>query len=200
MRKIIVLSFISLDGVMQAPGGPEEDTSGSFKYGGWVAPYFDESLGKIMDKQMNKHSDLLLGRKTFEIFAAYWPHHEDEWPGINDVTKYVASNTLSVNNWENSVFLKGDVVEKIKKLKLQNGTDLQVHGSSNFIQTLLKNDLIDEFWLEIFPLTLGNGKRLFEKGTIPANFKLLESEITPSGVIVASYVREGDVKTSSFGA
>jgi dihydrofolate reductase len=200
MRKIIVLSFISLDGVMQAPGGPEEDTSGSFKYGGWVAPYFDESLGKIMDKQMNKHSDLLLGRKTFEIFAAYWPHHEDEWPGINDVTKYVASNTLSVNNWENSVFLKGDVVEKIKKLKLQNGTDLQVHGSSNFIQTLLKNDLIDEFWLKIFPLTLGNGKRLFEKGTIPANFKLLESEITPSGVIVASYVREGDVKTSSFGA
>jgi dihydrofolate reductase len=199
MRKIIVLSFVSLDGVMQAPGGPEEDNSGGFKYGGWVAPFFDESLGKIMNKQMSNHSDLLLGRKTFEIFAAYWPHHEAEWPGINDVTKYVASNTLSGHNWNNSVFLKGDVVEQIKKLKQQDGTDLQVHGSRDFIQTLLKNDLIDEFWLKIFPLTLGNGKHLFEKGTIPANFKLLESEITPSGVIVASYVREGDVKTSSLG-
>jgi dihydrofolate reductase len=198
LRKIIVLSFITLDGVMQAPGGPEEDTSGGFKYGGWVFPYFDESLGKIMDKQMRNYSDLLLGRKTFEIFAAYWPYHETDWPGINKVTKYIASNTLSTHEWSNSVFLKGNVVEHIKALKQQNGTDLQVHGSGNLIQTLLKNDLIDEFWLKIIPITLGNGKRLFSEGTIPSNFKLLENEITPSGVIVASYRREGKIKTGSF--
>lgn len=184
---------------MQAPGGPEEDTSGGFKYGGWVLPYFDESLGEIMSKQMSNHSDLLLGRKTFEIFAAYWPHHEADWPGINKVTKYVVSNTLSKHEWSNSVFLKGDVVEHIKKLKQQDGSDLQVHGSSNFIQTLLKHDLVDELWIKIFPITLGNGKRLFDKGAIPVNFKLLESEVTPSGVIVASYARKGKVKTGSFG-
>jgi dihydrofolate reductase len=183
---------------MQAPGGPEEDTSGDFKFGGWTVPFFDETAGKIMSKQMSKHTDLLLGRKTFEIFAAYWPDHEADWPGINKVTKYVASNTISKHGWSNSVFLSGDIVEQIKKLKQQNGSDLQVHGSSNFIQTLLKYDLVDEFWLKIFPITLGNGKRLFGEGTIPANFKLLESEATPRGVLVVTYAREGNVKTGAF--
>ena len=197
MRKIIVLSFITLDGVMQAPGGPEEDSSNNFKYGGWVVPYFDESAGKIMAKQM-KSSDLLLGRKTFEIFASYWPTHEDAWPGINKVTKYVASNTLSKSKWNNSVFLKGDIVTQVKKLKEQKGSDLQVHGSGDLIQTLLKYDLVDELWLKIFPITLVNGKKLFDKGTIPANFKLIESNITSKGVIFASYKRDGKVKTGSF--
>jgi dihydrofolate reductase len=196
MRKIIVPSFITLDGVMQAPGGPEEDTSGGFKYGGWVAPYFDEASGKVMEKQM-KPADLLLGRKTFEIFASYWPEHTDSWPGINDVTKYVVSKTMKKSDWKNSVFLTS--LADIEKLKNSEGSDLQVWGSGNLVQTLLKHDLVDEFWLKIFPLTLGTGKRLFDKGTIPANFKLIESMITPSGVIFASYARDGEVKTGSFG-
>jgi dihydrofolate reductase len=199
MRKVIVLSFLTLDGVIQAPGGPEEDTSGGFKYGGWVFPFFDEFFGTVMGEQMSKPSDLLLGRKTFEIFASYWPDHETEWPGINSKAKYVASNTVSESNWNNSIFLKGNVEDQIRKLKQQDGPDLQVHGSANFIQTLLKHDLVDEFWLKIFPITLGNGKRLFESGTIPANFMLLENKVTPSGVIIASYRRDGDVKTGTFG-
>ena len=198
MRKLIVLSFITLDGVMQAPGGPEEDTSNDFKYGGWTFPYFDEESGKIMSKQMSGKSDLLLGRKTFEIFASYWPEHANEWPGINEVTKYVASNTLSSSKWNNSVFLKGDIVSQIKKIKQENGPDIQVHGSGNLIQTLLKNDLVDELWLKIFPITLGKGKRLFDTGAIPANFKLIDAKITKKGVIFASYVRDGEVKTGSF--
>ena len=199
MRKIIVLSFITLDGVIQAPGGPEEDTAGSFKYGGWTAPYFDDFLGKVMNKQMRESFALLLGRKTFEIFASYWPDHEAEWPGVNNATKYVVSNTVSSHKWENSVLLKGNVVDEIKKLKIQDGPDLQVHGSGNLIQTLLRNDLVDELWLKIFPITLGSGKRLFAEGTIPAAFKLLESKTSPSGVIIASYSRAGEVKTGSFG-
>lgn len=198
MRKIIVLSFITLDGVMQAPGGPEEDTSGSFKYGGWAVPYFDEFAGKIMDKQMSKPFELLLGRKTFEIFASYWPQHESSWPGINDATKYVASNALTEHEWENSIFIGGDVVDEIKKLKEKSGPDLQVHGSGKLIQTLLQNDLVDELWLKIFPITLGSGKRLFAEGTIPAAFKLTESKVSPSGVIFATYERAGEVKTGSF--
>jgi dihydrofolate reductase len=198
MRKIIVLSFMSLDGVIQAPGGSEEDTSGGFKYGGWVFPYFDESAGKIMAEQMSKNSDLLLGRKTYEIFASYWPEHEDQWPGVNQVTKYVASNTLKQARWNNSVLLKGNVEDQIRKIKQLDGPDIQVHGSANFIQTLLKNDLVDEFWLKIFPLTLGKGKRLFENGSIPARFRLIESDVTPAGVIVASYARNGEVKTGTF--
>jgi dihydrofolate reductase len=198
MRKLIVLSFMSLDGVVQAPGGPEEDTSGGFKFGGWVFPYFDESAGNIMDEQLSKNSDLLLGRKTYEIFASYWPDHENDWPGINKVTKYVASNTLSNPLWNNSVVLKGNIEEQIKTIKQKDGTDIQVHGSANLIQTLLKNDLVDELWLKIFPLTLGKGKRLFESGAIPAAFRLQESTVTPAGVIVASYARDGEVRTGSF--
>jgi dihydrofolate reductase len=198
MRKIIVLSFITLDGVMQAPGGPTEDTSGDFTYGGWTVPYFDDFLGQVISEQMGKPFDLLLGRKTFEIFASYWPYHEEEGAGINKATKYVASNTMTSHEWEKSVFLKGNVAEEIKKLKQQDGPDLQVHGSGNLIQTLLEHDLVDEFWLKIFPVTVGMGKRLFDKGTIPAAFTLTESKTSPSGVIIASFKRAGEVKTGSF--
>ena len=202
MRKIIVLSFISLDGVMQAPGGPEEDPSGDFKYGGWVAPYFDDVSGKVMEKQM-KPADLLLGRKTFEIFASYWPEHADYWPGIMDVTKYVMSGTMKKSDplaigWKNSVFLKS--LEDIEKLKNSKGSDIQVHGSGELIQMLLKNDLVDELWIKIYPLTLGKGKKLFENGTIPAAFTLIESSVIPSGVIIANYKRAGNVKTGTIGA
>lgn len=202
MRKLIVLSFITLDGVMQAPGGPEEDPTGGFKYGGWVAGYFDDFLGKVMDKQMSKPFDLLLGRKTYEIFAAHWPYvkaNEDPVAAaINHAKKYVASKTLKTLDWSNSELIKGDVAKEVKKLKEQDGPEIQVHGSGNLIQTLLKHDLVDELWLKIFPITLGRGKRLFAEGTIPGGFKLLESEISPSGVIVASYARAGEVKTGSF--
>jgi dihydrofolate reductase len=198
MRKIIVLSFITLDGVMQGPGGPTEDTSGNFTYGGWTVPYFDEFLGGIMAEQMSKPFDLLLGRKTFEIFASYWPDHEEEGPGINQATKYVASNTLTEHEWRKSVFLIGDVVGELKKLKGQDGPDLQVHGSSDLIQTLLEHDLVDEFWLKIFPVTLGMGKRLFGNGTIPASFTLIDAKSSQSGVIIATFKRAGEVKTGSF--
>jgi dihydrofolate reductase len=199
MRKIIVLSFISLDGVMQAPGGPKEDTTNGFKYGGWTFPYFDDFAGKIMGEQMKNKVEYLLGRKTFEIFASYWPKHNDVWPGINSATKYVASNTLTKHKWNNSVFLKGNIVDKIKKLKQTKGPDLQVHGSGKLMQTLLKNDLVDELWLKIFPVTLGPGKRLFAEGTIPAAFKLTSSKISPKGVIIANYERSGKVKTGPMG-
>lgn len=197
VRKLIVLTFISLDGVMQAPGGPKEDTSNSFKYGGWIVPYFDEVGGKIMEKQM-KPADLLLGRRTFEIFSSYWPEHEPEWPGINEVTKYVVSKTMKKSDWKNSVFLKS--LADIKKLKNSKGRDIQVHGSGELVQTILKHDLVDELWLKIFPVTLGEGKRLFGQGTIPAAFKLTYSKVTPSGVIFANYSRDGKVKTGSFGS
>jgi dihydrofolate reductase len=198
MRKIIVTEFVTLDGVMQAPGGPTEDTTGGFAYGGWTVPYFDDFSGQVMSEQMSKPFHLLLGRKTFEIFASYWPQHEQEWPGINSVTKYVASNTLTEHTWSNTVFLKENVVDEIKKLKGQDGPNLQVYGSGNFIQTLLKNDLVDEFWLKIFPITLGMGKRLFTEGTIPAAFKLTDSKVSPKGVIIANYERAGEVETGSF--
>lgn len=198
MRNIIVLSFITLDGVMQAPGGPEEDTTGGFSYGGWTVPYFDDFLGNEMAEQMNRPFDLLLGRKTYELFASYWPHHVDEGPGINNATKYVASHAPMAFSWERSVHLQGDVVEEVKKLKAQDGPELQVHGSGNLIQTLLRHDLIDEMWLKIFPITLGTGKRLFAEGTTPGAFSLREAKMSPSGVIVASYERAGDVQSGSF--
>ena len=200
MRKIIVLSFITLDGVMQAPGGPDEDASSDFKYGGWTAPYYaeaDEAAGEFMQKQL-KSADLLLGRKTFELFAAYWPEHADVWPGINDVTKYGVSKTMKKSDWKNSVFLKS--VDDIKKLKNSEGSDIQVHGSGNLIQTLFKHDLVDELWLKTFPVTLGTGKRLFDAGTIPAAFTLTDSLVTSNGVIFANYKRAGEVKTGTIGA
>lgn len=197
MRKLIVLSMITLDGVMQAPGGPNEDTSGGFRHGGWVAPYFDESYDKTLERQL-KPADYLLGRKTFEIFANYWPEHADYWPAINEGTKYVLSNTLEKSDWKNSVFLKS--LADIEKLKDANGADIQVHGSGELVQLLLKHDLVDELWLKIHPLTLGNGKKLFDTGTIPVAFTLAESSITPSGVIIANYRRSGKVQTGTVGA
>jgi dihydrofolate reductase len=197
MRKVIVISMITLDGVVQAPGGPEEDTSGGFKYGGWVAPYGDEIYGKAMEKLM-KPADLLLGRKTFEIFAGYWPKHENGWPGINDVAKYVVSRTRKKSDWKNSVFLKSTA--DIKKLKNSEGSDIKVWGSSELVQLLLKNDLVDELWLNIHPITLGKGKKLFGNGPIPAAFTLMESTATTTGVLIAGYKRAGKVKTGTIGA
>ncbi len=191
MRKIIVLEHITLDGVIQAPGGPEEDTSNGFAHGGWIAPYSDEVLGTALRKQMNSTFDLLLGRKTFDIWAPYWPHHADIWPGVNTATKYVASNTITSSEWTPSVFLSGDIAEKVADIKQQKGPDLHVWGSANLLQTLIKHDLVDTFWLMIYPVTLGSGKRLFAEGTIPAAFKVTESIVGSSGVLVVTYERAG---------
>lgn len=197
MRKVIVLEHISLDGVIQSPGGPNEDTSGGFAYGGWIAPYSDERLGTLLRRQMNLPFDLLLGRKTFEIWEPYWPQHADEWPGVNTATKYVASNTRTSSKWQPSVFLDGDIAGKVAELKQQQGSDLHVWGSGNLIQTLIKHDLVDAFWLMIYPVTLGSGKRLFAGGTIPAAFRVTESEVTPKGVMVVNYERAGAIATVS---
>jgi dihydrofolate reductase len=199
LRRLVALTFLTLDGVIQAPGGPNEDTSGGFKYGGWTVGYWDDYLGKVMDEQMAEPFNLLLGRKTYEIFAAYWPNSKEPIAKIlNNAKKYVVSTTLSALNWNNSVLVKGDITEEIRKLKQQDGPELQVHGSSNLIQTLFKNDLVDEFWLKTFPVTIGTGKRLFGEGTIPASFKLVKSEVSTTGVIAATYVRDGKIKTGSF--
>jgi dihydrofolate reductase len=196
VRKIIVLSMISLDGVLQAPGGPKEDTSGGFKYGGWTEPYGDEVYGKVVEKEL-KPAVYLLGRKTFEIWENYWPEHADFWTGINDGTKYILSKTRKKSEWKNSVFIKS--VADIKKLKNSKGSDIQVWGSGKLIQLLLKNDLVDELRLKIHPLTLGKGKKLFDNGAIPAAFTLTESLVTSTGVIIAYYKRAGKVKTGTVG-
>jgi dihydrofolate reductase len=197
MRKIIVVEFITIDGVMQAPGGSKEDTAEGFKFGGWMGPYFDEAGGKEMEIQMKETSALLLGRKTYDIFAGYWPKHADQgWPQVNKITKYVVSKTLKNPTWENTEVIHG--IKELKDLKNSIGPDLQVYGSSKLVQTLMKHDLVDEFWLKIFPITLGTGKRLFNEGTIPAAFNLFKSKITPSGVIFAYYKRAGEVKTADI--
>ena len=188
--------MITLDGVMQAPGGSKEDAAEGFKYGGWTAPYTEANGSEFFEKNMQP-ADYLLGRKTFEIFAGYWPQHVDVWPGINDGTKYVLSSTSKKADWKNTVFLKS--LEDIKHLKNSDGSDIHVWGSSKLIQLLLKNDLVDELRLVIYPLTLGQGKKLFAEGTIPAAFTLTESTVTPGGVIMASYKRSGEVKTGNVG-
>jgi dihydrofolate reductase len=195
MRKIIVLSMISLDGVLQAPGGPEEDTSGGFKYGGWTAPYGDEAYGKAVQEEL-KPADYLLGRKTFEIWENYWPKHADFWPGINDGTKYVLSKTREKSDWNKTVFIK-DLAD-IKQLKNSEGGDIQVWGSSELIHLLLKNDLVDELRLKIHPLTLGKGKRLFDDNANAGAFTLTDSNVTAKGVILANYKRAGEVKTGTI--
>lgn len=189
--------MITLDGVMQGPGGPEEDTSGGFKYGGWVAPYDDDVAGEVMQRMM-KTSDLLLGRKTFEIWENYWPEHAQYWPGIMEVNKYVLSTTRSSSDWKNSVFFNR--LSDIENLKRSEGSDLQVWGSSELIQLLLNHDLVDELWLMIHPLTLGEGKKLFTHGPIPAAFTLVDSVVTSKGVILAHYERGGEVVTGRVGA
>ena len=197
MRKIIVISDITLDGVVQAPGAPEEDTSGGFKYGGWIAPYLDESTNEAMEKQM-KPADYLLGGRTFEIFANYWPQHADYWPGINEGIKYVLSDTMETSDWKNTVFLNN--LADVEKLKNSEGPDIQVWGSGNLVQSLLKEDLVDELWLKIYPVTIGAGKKLFGDGTIPAAYALTDSTITPTGVIMANYRRAGEIKTATVEA
>ena len=198
MRKIIVISMITLDGVMQAPGGPEEDTSGDFNYGGWTATNADAISGKAVQKEMSQKTDYLLGRKTFDIWEDYWPGHADNWPGINDVTKYVMSTTRKKSDWKNSVFLNS--LDDIQKLKNSNGSYIKVWGSSKLVQLLLKHDLVDELWLNIYPLTLGEGKKLFDDSSVPAAFTLTESTVTPGGVIIANYKRAGKVITGTVGS
>ena len=198
MRKINVLTFMTMDGVMQGPGGPEEDTSNGFNRGGWSVGYFDEAVGQEMGKQMGQKFDLLLGRRTYEIFKSFWPQQKDPTgDAINSATKYVATNRPVGTDW-NTVRLEGDVADAIRKLKAGSGPQLQVHGSATLIQTLLKADLVDELWLKIFPVTVGTGRRLFAEGTAYAGFELIESSASPSGVILAKYRRAGDVKSGSF--
>ena len=201
MRKLIVLTFMTLDGVMQAPGGPGEDDSGGFKYGGWSVPYFDEFLGNIMSEQMGHPLDLILGRRTYDIFAAHWPRVGDDDPGarvINRARKYVVSHRPVSLEWKTTIPIDGDVAGKIKHLKTEDGPEIQVHGSGNLIQTLLKNDLVDELWLKTFPVVLGSGKRLFAEGTMPTGFSVKESRTSPGGVVVSTYARAGEVKLGSF--
>jgi dihydrofolate reductase len=195
MRKVIVLSFLTLDGVVQ------QDPGGGFPYGEWDAPFWDDFLDQVMLEQMSKPYELVLGRKTYEKCAAYWPYQNTEEnplaAGLNTAKKYVASRTIQKLDWKNSTLLQGDVAQEIEKLKQQEGPPLQVHGSGNLIQTLLKHDLVDEWWLKIFPIMLGTGKRLFAEGTLPTAFTLRETKTSARGVIVASYVRVGTVQTAS---
>jgi dihydrofolate reductase len=202
MRKIIVLSFLTLDGVMQAPGGPDEDTTSGFTFGGWQAPYAGDDAMKEMAEQLNKPFDLLLGRKTYDIFANYWPKHTEGFVGepFDACKKYVVSHSQISLPWHNSELVTGDIVAGLKKLKGSDGPMLQVHGSGNLVQTLLKEDLADELWLKIHPLTLGTGKKLFEDGTLPAAFELIEHHVTSDGVIFANYKRAGKVKTGTIEA
>jgi dihydrofolate reductase len=201
MRKIILQEFITLDGVMQAPGGSDEDTENGFKYGGWTAPFFlgaDDESGEFMKRWMQS-TDILLGRVTFDLFADYWPKHAEMWPGIQDVKKYVMTNSLSENktDWRNVTFIK--TVDDIKKLKKSEGGDIKIHGSGNLAQTLFKHDLVDELVLMMFPITLGTGKKLFGEGTIPAAYKMTDSLVTSNGVIFGYYKRDGEVKTGNVG-
>ena len=193
MRKVIVISHVSLDGVIQSMGRPDEDTSGGFAYGGWIAPFSADVLGTVVNREMNMPFELLIGRKTFEIWAPYWPQHADIWPGVNTATKYVASNTMTSHEWQPTVFLGGDIADKVTKLKQLQGPDLHVYGSGNLLQTLMKHDLVDAYWLKIYPLTLGAGKRLFAAGTIPAAFKVTDSKVSPHGVIIVNYERAGAI-------
>ncbi len=200
MRRLVASTFITLDGIMQAPGGPEEDPTGGFKYGGWSVNYWDDMMGKIMDEAMSKPSDLLLGRKTYEIFAAHWPYVKDDPVAdkLNSAKKYVVSRTLKKVDWNNSVLVTGDIAKEIAKLKKEDGPELQVQGSSNLIQMLLKQNLIDEFRQWIFPVVIGNGKRLFGEDTHPSDLKLLDSKISTTGVILATFERGGELKPGSF--
>lgn len=193
MRKVQVLEHLSLDGVLQAPGGPDEDPSGGFTHGGWIAPYASADLGELLRKQMNASFDLLLGRKTFEIWEPYWPLHGDAWPRANAATKYVASTTRTHGEWQPSVFLGGPMASAIAALKQTPGPDLHVWGSGQLVQSLLKHDLVDVLWLMIYPLTLGAGKRLFAEGAIPAAFRVTDSRVTAKGVIVVTYERAGAI-------
>ena len=191
MRKIVACEFMTLDGVIQS------DPEDGFKYAGWYFGYADEVTGAVIQERLKQPVDLLLGRKTFDIWEPYWPTHSDFWPHVMIATKYVASNTRDASDWQPTVFLSGDIAEKVRQLKQQDGPDLYVMGSADLLQTLFKNDLVDELQLMIFPITLGSGKRLFTNGTIPAAFKVTESQVSPNGIIIANYERDGEVKTGA---
>jgi dihydrofolate reductase len=200
MRKLIVSTFLTLDGVMQAPGGPEEDDSGGFAHGGWSITYWDEQMGEVMEAAMSVPFDLVLGRRTYDIFAAYWPNAPAEAGGkpLNEATKYVASRSRPALTWDRSVLIKGDAAEGIAALKQEDGPELQVHGSGNLIQTLLSADLVDEYRLWVFPVVLGSGRRLFADGTIPSGLRLLDSVVSSTGVVIGTYEPAGDLVTGSF--
>ncbi len=200
MRKLIVSTFLTLDGVMQAPGGPGEDDSGGFAHGGWSVNYWDEQMGQVMGEAMSTPFDLVLGRKTYDIFAAHWPQATDD-PGakpLNDATKYVASRSQPSLEWSNSVLIEGDAAEGIAALKKEDGPELQVHGSGNLIQTLLRHDLVDQYRMWLFPLVIGSGKRLFSDGTIPSALRLVDSKVSTTGVMIGTYESAGEIVTGSF--
>ncbi|MEN3310057.1 MAG: hypothetical protein V7603_6259 [Micromonosporaceae bacterium] len=200
MRKLIVSTFLTLDGVMQAPGGPGEDDSGGFAYGGWSVNYWDEQMGQVMGEAMSAPFALVLGRRTYDIFAAHWPHATDD-PGakpLNDATKYVASRSRPTLEWHNSILIGADAAEGIAALKREDGPELQVHGSANLIQTLLRHNLVDQYRLWVFPLVIGSGKRLFPEGTVPAGLKLVDSTVSSTGVVIGRYEPAGDIVTGSF--
>jgi dihydrofolate reductase len=200
MRKLIVGSFLTLDGVMQAPGGPGEDDSDGFTHGGWSVNYWDERMGEVMGEMMSVPFALVLGRRTYDIFAAHWPNATDD-PGakpLNEATKYVASRGRPTLGWSNSVLIEGDVAEGVAALKREDGPELQVHGSGNLIQTLLRHNLVDEFRLWIFPVLVGSGRRLFADGTVPGGLKLVNSTVSTTGVVVATYEPAGPLVTGSF--
>ena len=200
MRRLVVSTFLTLDGVMQAPGGPGEDDSGGFTHGGWSVNYWDDQMGQVMGAAMSRPFDLLLGRRTYDIFAAYWPDAPEEAGAkpLNDATKYVASRGRPTLGWSRSVLIEGDVAEGVAALKQEDGPELQVHGSGNLVQTLLRHGLVDEFRLWVFPLVLGSGKRLFAEGTVPAGLRLVDSTVSTTGVVIGTYVPAGEVVTGSF--
>jgi dihydrofolate reductase len=200
MRKLIVSTFLTLDGVVQAPGGPGEDDDGGFAHGGWSVNYWDEQMGQVMNEAMSTPFDLVLGRKTYDIFAAYWPHAPEDAGGkpLNDATKYVASRSNPTLEWSKSVLLDGDAAERITALKKEDGPELQVHGSGNLIQTLLQHNLVDQYRLWVFPLVIGSGKRLFSEGTIPSGLRLVDSTVSTTGVVIGTYEPAGEIVTGSF--
>jgi dihydrofolate reductase len=200
MRKLIVSTFLTLDGVMQAPGGPEEDESGGFAYGGWSVHYWDEQMRQVMTDAMSAPFDLVLGRRTYEIFSAYWPHAPEEAGSkpLNDATKYVASRSRPTLEWGPSVLIEGDAADGIAELRKGEGPELHVHGSANLIQTLMRHNLVDQYRLWVFPLVIGSGKRLFSDGTIPSALKLVDSKVSATGVVIGTYEPAGQIVTGSF--
>ena len=203
MRKLVVTTFVSMDGVMQAPGGPEEDTSGGFRYGGWQVPHFEEATGAQVVEWFEPAEDFLLGRTTYAMFESWWPKAPQEGDPIatalNQKTKHVASRTLTSVDWNGTArLLEGDVPAAVQKLKEQDGGELQVHGSAGLIQTLLREDLVDELRLMVFPVVIGEGKRLFDDGAVPSAWRLTSSSTTPAGTLIATYERAGDLPTGEY--
>ena len=200
MRRLIVSTFLTLDGVMQAPGGPGEDDSGGFAHGGWSVNYWDEHMGKVMDEATSGPFAMVLGRRTYDIMAGHWPNaSEDEGARtFNDATKYVASRSHPTLEWSNSVLIERDAAEGLAALKKEDGPELQVHGSGNLVQTLLRHDLVDQYNLWVFPLVIGSGKRLFSDGTIPSGLKLVDSKVSTTGVVIGTYEPAGEIVTGSF--